>query len=200
VYIDGLPVIWIGRAAGLPLKGEHRITLLDCFDVFLSEAEERNWRVFYLGSAAEVADRGVAMLQTRYPQLAMSGHHGFFVKNGPDSEKVIAQINEFRPDVLFVGMGMPIQERWLAEYLPKINASAILTCGATLDYVAGHAYRPPKWVGPLGFYGIFRLFSDPKRLWRRYLIEPIVLLRRLLLPLIRQRLRNSRAPHNSGEC
>jgi glycosyltransferase involved in cell wall biosynthesis len=73
-----------------------------------------------------------------------------------------------------------------------MKASAIFTSGATLDYVTGHAYRPPAWAGSIGLYGIFRLFSDPRRLWRRYLVEPFVLMVHLTLPLIRQRLRSSK--------
>jgi len=101
---------------------------------------------------------------------------------------VITEINDFKADILFVGMGMPTQERWVAEHLEKMNVSAVLTSGATLDYITGHAYRPPAWAGPLGLYGVFRLFSDPGRLWRRYLLEPVVLIKLLSLRLVRQRI------------
>jgi N-acetylglucosaminyldiphosphoundecaprenol N-acetyl-beta-D-mannosaminyltransferase len=197
VYVDGLPVVWFGKLAGLPLRGEHRITLLDSFDLILKKAEEYGWRIFYLGSLVEVNVKGLESLRKRYSQLTINGHHGFFAGSGSECEKVITQINEFKADILFVGMGMPIQERWLAEHLPRINASAILTCGATLDYVTGHAYRPPAWVGPLGLYGIFRLFSDPTRLWRRYLIEPIIVFKHLFLPMLQQRLRIAVTPRQS---
>jgi N-acetylglucosaminyldiphosphoundecaprenol N-acetyl-beta-D-mannosaminyltransferase len=145
-----------------------------------------------LGSAPEVLAAGVPELRNRFPKLAIDGHHGFFAKDGNESDDVIAKINDFAPDILFVGMGMPIQEMWLAEHSSKIRASAILTSGATLDYVTGHAYRPPAWAGPLGLYGVFRMFSDPKRLWRRYLVEPIMLTKHLAIPLIRQRMQMKR--------
>lgn len=189
VYIDGIPVVWCGQLAGLPVKRKHRITFLDSFNATLGEAERNGWRVFYLGSAADVLTEGIALLRARHQRLIIEGHHGFFAKNGRENDQVIAQINGFGADLLFVGMGMPIQEVWLAEHLSKIQASAILTSGATLDYVTGHAYRPPAWVGPLGLYGVFRMFSQPRRLWRRYLLEPIVLTMHLAFPLIRQRLR-----------
>jgi N-acetylglucosaminyldiphosphoundecaprenol N-acetyl-beta-D-mannosaminyltransferase len=188
VYIDGIPVVWCGQLAGLPLMRKHRITFLDSFNAILGEAERNGWRVFYLGSAADVLTTGIALLRTQHPNLTIEGHHGFFAKSGRESDQVIAQINRFGADLVFVGMGMPIQEIWLAENLSRIQASAILTSGATLDYVTGHAYRPPAWVGPLGLYGVFRLFSQPRRLWRRYLIEPIFLTMHLAFPLIRQRL------------
>ena len=191
VYIDGMPIVWCSQLAGLPVMRKHRITFLDSFDPILAEAELHGWRVFYLGSAPEVLTEGIELLRSRHPRLTIEGHNGFFAKNEGESDKVIAQINEFRSDILFVGMGMPILETWLAEHYSKIQSSAIMTSGATLDYVTGHAYKPPAWAGPFGLYGVFRLFSDPKRLGRRYLLEPIALAKHLALPLLRQRLRNS---------
>jgi N-acetylglucosaminyldiphosphoundecaprenol N-acetyl-beta-D-mannosaminyltransferase len=187
VYIDGLPIVWIGQIAGLPLTASNRITLLDSFPVILAEAERSGLRVFYLGSTEEALTAGIASLRKRYPQLVIRGRNGFFYKSEADNAEVISQINEFRADILFVGMGMPMQETWLAEHHAKLEVSITLTSGATLDYVAGHAYRPPAWAGRLGLYGVFRLLSDPRRLWRRYLLEPLVVLRYTLRPLIRQR-------------
>jgi N-acetylglucosaminyldiphosphoundecaprenol N-acetyl-beta-D-mannosaminyltransferase len=178
--------VWLSKIAGLPARSEHRITFLDSLTIVLRKAEQCRWRVFYLGSIAEVNTCGLATLKQEYPELNIDGHHGYFEKNGFESDEVISQINDFRAEILFVGLGMPVQERWLAENHSKINASVILTCGATLDYVTGHAYRPPAWVGPLGLYGIFRLVSDPKRLWKRYLLEPVILLKHMFLPLMRQ--------------
>jgi N-acetylglucosaminyldiphosphoundecaprenol N-acetyl-beta-D-mannosaminyltransferase len=183
VYIDGLPIVWIGRAARLPITTAHRITFLDSFESILSDAARYGWRVFYLGSTEEVLTTGVALLRERYPQLTIGGRNGFFDKNNSESDRVIAEINAFRADILFVGMGMPVQEMWLAKHYPDIRARVVLTSGATMDYVTGHAYRPPAWAGRLGLYGAFRLFSDPKRLWRRYLIEPFVVAKHLALRL-----------------
>ena len=165
-----------------------RITFLDSFGEMLSEASQNGWRVFYLGSSEQVLTEGLVLLREQHPNLKIAGRHGFFEKVGPESDLVISQINEFKTDVLFVGMGMPVQETWVAEHLEKMNVSAVLTSGATLDYITGHAYRPPAWAGPLGLYGVFRLFSDPGRLWRRYLLEPIVLVKCLSFRLVRQRI------------
>jgi N-acetylglucosaminyldiphosphoundecaprenol N-acetyl-beta-D-mannosaminyltransferase len=192
-YIDGMIVVWIARLAGLRLDGNHRITLLDSFDFVIETAAKKGWRVFYLGSAESVFKEGISRLHTRHPELTIAGHHGFFDKSDQGSRDVIEQINAFRPDVLFVGLGMPIQEFWLAENHTELKASAIITSGATLDYVAGAVYKPPSWAGPLGLYGVMRLCADPKRLWRRYLVEPIILLAHLLPRLLRQRFGRSAA-------
>jgi N-acetylglucosaminyldiphosphoundecaprenol N-acetyl-beta-D-mannosaminyltransferase len=191
-YIDGLPIVWLSKAAGLPARNLHRITLLDGFDTVLREAEQRGWRIYYLGSLPDVNTSGIELIRAKYPRLLIRGHHGHFQMLGRTCHDVIERINAFKPDILFVGMGMPAQEMWLAAHLPRLNASVILTCGATLDYITGHAYKPPAWLGPLGLYGLARLVSDPVRLWRRYLIEPIVVLRHMFVPLVRQRLRSNR--------
>lgn len=187
VYIDGMPVTWIGRAAGLPFRSEHRITFLDSLDLILTEAACRRWRVFYLGSTEEVLSEGIEILKQKYPHLTIAGRNGYFSKSGAESEEVIAQVNAFRPDIVFVGMGMPTQELWLVNSHHRIQAAAILTSGATLDYVTGHAYRPPEWTGYLGLYGLCRMLSEPGRLWRRYLLEPIVLAVILLPSILQQR-------------
>jgi len=199
-YIDGLPVVWLGKAAGLPVNTEHRITFLDSFEAFLSKASDRRWRVFYLGSTDAVLTKALSILQARFPLLEISGRSGFFAKSGPESREVIAQINDYRADVLFVGMGMPVQEIWLSNYHSELRVPAVLTSGATLDYVIGEAYRPPAWAGPLGLYGVFRFFSDPRRLWRRYLIEPISVLRHLGLQIIQQRLREQAGASKAGQA
>jgi N-acetylglucosaminyldiphosphoundecaprenol N-acetyl-beta-D-mannosaminyltransferase len=188
VYIDGIPVVWLSKFAGLPARLEHRVTLLDSFQTVLGKAEVCGWRVFYLGSRPRAIARGLAMIRKQFPQLTISGHHGYFSKTNSECDDVISKINDFGPDILFVGMGMPIQERWLYTHLSRLNARVILTCGATLDYITGEAYRPPSWVGPLGLYGVFRLLAAPERLWRRYLVEPIALIMYLFVPLVRQRL------------
>jgi N-acetylglucosaminyldiphosphoundecaprenol N-acetyl-beta-D-mannosaminyltransferase len=188
VYIDGLPVVWLGQMAGLPLTKSHRMTFIDSFDSILEDAAERDWRIFYLGSTDAVLAKALKILRERHKKLIISGRNGFLPNCPAEVDAVIAEINRFGADILFVGMGMPTQEMWLIEHRAKLCASAILTSGGTLDYVAGCAYRPPAWAGKLGLYGLFRLFFDPKRLWRRYLIEPIIVAKLLSPRLLRQRL------------
>jgi N-acetylglucosaminyldiphosphoundecaprenol N-acetyl-beta-D-mannosaminyltransferase len=188
VYIDGLPIVWLGRAAGLPLKGSHRVTLLDSFEAVIEQASQQGWRIFYLGSTEAVLAKGLSILRESYPRLDISGRNGFFAKSGPENEEVVRQINDFKPDILFAGMGMPVQEVWLADNFSRLDVSAAISSGCTMDYVTGAAYRPPAWAGPLGLYSVFRLFHDPKRLWRRYLVEPLFLAMFLSVRRVRERL------------
>ncbi len=187
VYIDGIPVIWLARAAGLPVNKEHRITFLDSFESILRISSERKWRVFYLGSTEDTLQDGLRQLRQAHPDLILAGRNGYLGPSFEEASAAVAEINAFRPDLLFVGMGMPNQERFLSQYFADLTVTAALTSGATLDYVTGRAYKPPAWAGPLGLYGLLRLASDPKRLWRRYLWEPIVLFRYIGFKVIEQR-------------
>jgi N-acetylglucosaminyldiphosphoundecaprenol N-acetyl-beta-D-mannosaminyltransferase len=193
VYIDGMPVVWLCQLAGLPISARHRITFLDSFNTLLREATHKGWRIFYLGSTEEVIREGLSILRKMHPGLMISGRNGFFEKRGRESDDVISAINSFSPDVLFVGMGMPVQELWISENLDKLRASSILTCGATLNYITGHMYKPPAWAGPLALYGAFRLLAHPKRLWRRYLLEPPILARQLVPRIVMQRMLQSKS-------
>jgi N-acetylglucosaminyldiphosphoundecaprenol N-acetyl-beta-D-mannosaminyltransferase len=192
VYIDGMPVVWMGKAAGLPFKSEHRITLLDSMEAVMSEAAANGWSVFYLGGTEEILRAGLEKLTTQFPDLQITGRNGYFDIER-DSAAVVDQINILQPDMLFVGLGMPLQERWLATYYAQLQVPAVLTCGATLSYITEHSYRPPPWASKLGLYGLMRLLHEPKRLWRRYLMEPLYLLRRLGGGIVKQRLRGSGA-------
>lgn len=195
-HIDGTSLIVLGKLAGLPFRSAHRCGYMDLFPYLLPEIIANDWRVFYLGSKAEVLERALKKLRASHPNLKIAGHHGFFDKSTghPDSYQVIARINEFRPNILFVGMGMPIQEHWIHDHLDAIEANAILHCGGLMDYIAGEIPTPPRWLGPIGLEWLFRLCTEPRRLWRRYLLEPFA-----LLPIIvRQILRSEGSPVGRG--
>jgi N-acetylglucosaminyldiphosphoundecaprenol N-acetyl-beta-D-mannosaminyltransferase len=174
LYADGMQIVFLARALGLPLRREHRTTFLDSFEALAGQAARRRWRLFYLGSKPGVAIRGAEMLRQRFPELEIATQDGYFdARPGVrENQKVVETINAFRPHVLMVGMGMPRQEHWIIENLDAISANAIFTCGATMDYLTSEIPTPPRWAGPLGAYGLVRLMNEPRRLWKRYLLEP----------------------------
>jgi len=174
IYVDGMPVIFLAKALGLPLRAQHRTTFLDSFEHLAREVARRHWRMFYLGSKPGVAARGAEILRKRFPGLQIATQNGYFdsTPGSQENQRVIEAINEFHPHVLMVGMGMPRQEHWTEQNLDAISASVVITSGATMDYLAGEIPVPPRWAGPLGLYGLIRLVSEPRRLWKRYLIEP----------------------------
>ena len=189
IRIDGMAVVLLGRMLGLPLRRRHRVTYVDWLPHFMTEAVKQRWRVFYLGSKPDVVERGASVLRTRYPGLELSTAHGYFdtSRKSADSEKVIEAINTFRPHVLMVGMGMPLQQYWVLDHHEELAVNVISTSGAALDYVAGEIPIPPRWAGRLGVEWMFRLAAEPRRLASRYLIEPWFVLASLLAALVVRR-------------
>ena len=189
IHADGMPVVWIARLLGQHLERSHRTTYVDWFPRLIAAAAERSWRVFYIGSKPGVAERGLEMLRRRFPDLQARAAHGYVddTVHGLSSVEVIAQINAFRPHLLFVGMGMPRQELWIARHRSRLSARVILPCGAAMDYLTGTIPTPPRWLGPLGLEWLFRLVSEPHRLAGRYLVEPWTLVGPLIAELVRRR-------------
>ncbi|WP_322487901.1 WecB/TagA/CpsF family glycosyltransferase [Chloroflexus sp.] len=174
IHIDGMPLIYWGRILGYKLKREQRVTYVDWIHPLMAMAAAEGWRVFYLGSKPGVAALAAKRLRQRYPALQITTRDGYF--QADDNTAVLAEIANFRPHVLMVGMGMPRQERWILENLEHLSANAILTAGACFDYVAGVIPTPPRWMGRTGLEWLYRLYSEPRRLARRYLLEPWALL------------------------
>jgi len=174
VEIDSTPLIAWGALMGLPVSRAHRSTYLDWRDGFWRMADQRRWRVFYLGGAPGVAEAGAASLAPRYPNALIGQHHGYFdhAHASRENRRLLARIRAFDPDVLFVGMGMPLQETWVLENRASIRRGAILTVGAAFDYEAGAQRAPPRWTGRLGVEWLARLAGQPRRLAHRYLVEP----------------------------
>ncbi|MEH1796762.1 MULTISPECIES: WecB/TagA/CpsF family glycosyltransferase [unclassified Nostoc] len=174
IHIDGMPLLFIGKLLGFPMKREQRVTYADWVWPLMEEAANKGWRVFYLGSKPGVAEQGASILHQRFPSLQIACAHGYIDmdKDSQENLATLAAINAYKPHVLMVGMGMPRQEHWISENLEHIHANSILTSGACMDYVAGVLPTPPRWMGKVGLEWLYRLLSEPKRLWRRYLLEP----------------------------
>jgi N-acetylglucosaminyldiphosphoundecaprenol N-acetyl-beta-D-mannosaminyltransferase len=174
IQIDSRPLIAWGRLMGLPLRPAMRSTYLDWREDFWKLAEARRWRVFYLGGAPGVAETAARRLSARHPRAAIAAHHGYFDRSPGSAENaaVLRTIAAFDPDVLMVGMGMPLQETWAHENRAALQRGVILTVGAAFDYEAGMQRAPPRWTGRLGVEWLARLIDQPDRLAHRYLVEP----------------------------
>ncbi len=174
IHIDGMSVVWFGKLLGLPLRRSYRLTPLDWLRPLCAEAARRRWRIFYLGSRPGVAAKGAEILRGEFPGLPIETAQGYFDPRpgGAENRRVVETIDRFRPNLLLVGMGMPRQERWIRENAGRLDANAIFNVGALMDYIAGAAPTPPRWLGPLGLEWLFRLASRPAHLWKRYLVEP----------------------------
>jgi len=179
IHIDGMPLVWLARLKGYPARREHRVTYADWIHPLMALATSRGFRVFHLGGKPGVGEKAATLLALKYPGLQIQTHHGYFDLKGKENERVLDLIHTFRPHILMVGMGMPRQELWILDNLDHLPPSVILPSGACMDYVAGVVPTPPRWAGKVGLEWFFRLLAEPRRLWRRYVVEPLA-----LLPLI----------------
>jgi N-acetylglucosaminyldiphosphoundecaprenol N-acetyl-beta-D-mannosaminyltransferase len=189
-YLDGMPLVALGRLYGYPLQRQQRVTHADWMGPLMEIAACRGWRVFNLGSPKHVAEKGAAELRRLYPSLQIEVSDGFFDARGgsAENEALLQRINVYKPDLLMVGMGMPRQEFWTQENFARLDAHVILSSnGAAFDYVAGVVPTPPRWAGRVGLEWVFRLVNEPRRLFTRYLMEPWYILLLLLLDYPRSR-------------
>ncbi len=189
-YLDGMPLVALGRLYGYPLQRKQRVTHADWMGPLMELAAGRGWRVFNLGSPRQVAESGAAQLRKRYPALQIEVSDGYFDarRDSDENEALVARINAYKPDLLMVGMGMPRQEFWTQENFARLKAHVILSSnGAAFEYVAGAVPTPPRWAGRIGLEWVFRLINEPRRLFARYLIEPWYILLLLLQDYPRNR-------------
>lgn len=194
VHVDGMPLVWAGKLLGYPLKRENRMTYVDLLGPVLAECSRKDLRVFFLGSRPGVAEKAAAHFIAGIPDLQVNTHHGYFDSSpgSPENEQVLKAINAYRPHVLMVGMGMPYQEAWILGNLDRLNANTIWNAGAFMDYFADVTPTPPRWMGRLGLEWLHRFLSEPKRLWKRYLLEPPFVLWLLVGELARRGHRRER--------
>jgi N-acetylglucosaminyldiphosphoundecaprenol N-acetyl-beta-D-mannosaminyltransferase len=177
-HIDGMALIFLGKLLDFPLEKDYRVTYVDWVWSLMSEAASKGWRIFYLGSKEGVAAKGAKILKQKYRGLEIATADGYFDPSpgGRENAEILTKINQYQPHILMVGMGMPRQEQWILENFQHIKVNSILPSGACLDYVAGEIPTPPRWLGRVGLEWLYRLLSEPKRLWKRYLLEPWFLL------------------------
>jgi len=182
VQVDGMAIVALARLYGKSLARDHRVTYVDLLGPLMRRAARDGWRVFYLGSRPETGARALETLRGRHPGLKIASHTGYFnaSKTSGENRRVVDTINEYGPNVLLVGMGMPRQETWIMENFQELRANAILTSGAAMEYVAGTASVPPRWSGRVGLEWAFRLIFEPRRLAYRYLVEPCCVIGLLL--------------------
>jgi exopolysaccharide biosynthesis WecB/TagA/CpsF family protein len=160
----------------------------DLTPLILKLAAERGWRVFLLGAQPGVAEKAAAKFVSQNPTLIISGtNSGYF--RAEELEGVIQKIREARTDVLIVGMGNPVQEQWLARHQAQTGAKLGVGVGAFLDFSAGVFPRAPLWMQKMKIEWLYRMTREPKRLWKRYLIEAPVFLAHVALDVWKKKRR-----------
>lgn len=165
---DGMPLVWIGRLKGF-------INIKRCYgpDVFyamLKDSKTKYYSHFFYGGAPKVANELKQILGSKFPWLKIVGTYSppFRNLNLTEEKEFINLIKKLKPDIIWVGLSTPKQELFMKEFLPKLNTKLMFGIGAAFDFYTGRVKQAPKFIQKSGFEWLFRLLSEPKRLWKRY--------------------------------
>ncbi len=166
---DGMPMVWMQKLQGVKRASQVRGTALML--KLLTFAETNHLTVGFYGGKQEILDEISARLKKDYPNLKVNYVFSppFKFLTAAEDARITENIRNSKTDILFVGLGCPKQERWMAEHKDKLQ-SVMLGVGASFDFYAGNMRESPEWISKIGFEWLFRLTQEPKRLWRRYLI------------------------------
>uniref|UniRef100_UPI0025BE1187 WecB/TagA/CpsF family glycosyltransferase n=1 Tax=Clostridium sp. TaxID=1506 RepID=UPI0025BE1187 len=146
-------------------------------------AANKGYKVFLLGAAEGVAAKAAENLKLKYKGLNIVGTYSpsyGFEKNEYEIQQIIKMIKEVKPDILAVGLGAPKQEKFLYKYRNQLNVPVALAIGASIDFEAGNVNRAPKWMQHIGLEWFYRLCKEPKRMFKRYLVDDIKIFRLIL--------------------
>ena len=173
---DGMPLVWWSRRVGFPDAG--RVCGPDLMDAACANSLAHGYRHYFYGGTQVALDRLVSNLTARHPGLVVAGYHAppFRALSAEEDAADIARINATRPDFVWVGLGMPKQEKWMAAHVGQVHATALMGVGAAFDFHAGTKARAPVWMQRSGTEWIFRLACEPRRLARRYLVDNSIFL------------------------
>ena len=166
---DGMPLVWMSRALGY--RRTRRVYGPDLMHALSSLSARRGYTQFYYGGNDGVADLLKQALEAQYPGLPVVGTHTppFGDLTAAEDEAIVAKINAAGPDIVWVGLSTPKQEYWMSEHLKRIDAPVMIGVGAAFDFLAGLKPQAPVVMRRNGLEWLYRLVTEPRRLWRRYL-------------------------------
>lgn len=166
---DGGPLSTVGRKRGF--KNMKRTTGPSYMGEILKISAQKGYRHYFYGSTEETLEKLYKVLQHDYPGIQIAGMYSppFRPLTEEENRLVVERINEVKPDFVWIGLGAPKQERWMAEHQGKINKGFMVGVGAGFDYFAGNISRAPEWMQKSNLEWVYRLFQDPKRLFGRYM-------------------------------
>jgi N-acetylglucosaminyldiphosphoundecaprenol N-acetyl-beta-D-mannosaminyltransferase len=178
---DGMPMVWLGRRGGH--REMDRVYGPDLLVQSCRVSAQAGWRHFFYGGAPGVADQLAEGLRARFPHLNVVGTYcpPFRPLNEAEKQELKAQVSAARPDIIWVGLSTPKQEAFMAEALPWLDTTLMVGVGAAFDLLSGRVRQAPRWIQRCGFEWLYRLYQEPRRLWKRYLKNNPLFVGRLLL-------------------
>ncbi len=167
---DGVPLLWAAKFMNTPLKG--RVNGTDLVEKLCEVSAKEQFKVFFLGGRPHAANRAGGIMCNEYPQLKVDTYCPpyNFENDCAEIQKIEQIIKMAAPDILFVGLGAPKQEKWIVNNLEKLNVPISIGIGGSFELISGMVTRSPKWMQKIGLEWLFRLMKEPRRLWKRYLI------------------------------
>jgi N-acetylglucosaminyldiphosphoundecaprenol N-acetyl-beta-D-mannosaminyltransferase len=193
VLADGMSIVWGGRWIGVDLPC--RIAGPDFAKALCRYAEKWGYRVFFLGSSPENLQRLKEVLLLKWPRLQIVGMHSppMCEKLSPgDNALIFDELRSAKPDILFVGMSTPKQEKWIASNMGNLNVPVSIGIGAAFDFISGRIPRAPLLLQQTGLEWLYRLYREPRRLWKRYLLGNFIYLSHLVSAWVRFRFRSTK--------
>ena len=196
---DGMPLVWLGRHYVGPQVD--RVYGPDLMLAVFQATQHTSCRHFFYGGAPGVAEELKTKLVARFPGVTVCGTYSppFRPLNAEEEAAAITLIAERKPDIIWVGLSTPKQERFMAEYLPKLDTTLMVGVGAAFDFHSGRVRQAPRWIQRSGFEWLYRMCCEPRRLGRRYLVNNPLFLWRIagqLLGLKKYPLKTSSSPHD----
>lgn len=176
--VDGQPLVWISRWVKCPVKA--KVSGSDLVPKLCEVAEKKGYRLFFIGGEEGVAELARINLENSFPEIIIAGTYsppyGF-----ENSKEELIKMNKIitlsHPDVLIVCLGCPKQEKWIYKNYKQYDGTISICAGATIDFLAKKKRRAPKWISSIGFEWLYRLMQEPFRLFRRYIIEDMRIIR-----------------------
>jgi len=177
---DGVSIVWAYKL--LQKKNIKRIAGADLFDFEMNQLNSSTGKCFFLGSNPKTLEKIEQRAKREFPNIQISTFSPPYKDEFTDAENkhMISFVNSFQPDVLFIGMTAPKQEKWAFSHFDELEAKHICSIGAVFDFYAGNIKRAPYWMQRIGLEWFYRLISEPKRMWKRYLIGNVIFLFNIL--------------------
>lgn len=168
---DGAPIVWSAPLLGCAIP--EKLSGSDLALPIARLAGEMGWRLYLLGGAPGVAAAAATRFREECGALVVGVDDAMVHLDGDlaSERAIVDRITAARPHLVFVALGAPKQELWIDRHLDEIRPAVAIGVGASLDFVAGHVQRAPAWMSRIGAEWVFRLLQEPRRLWRRYLIQ-----------------------------
>ncbi len=169
---DGMSIVWI-----LQLQGYHQVTRVYGPDLMKAVCEQsliRGWSHFFYGGAPGVAELLAGRLQLQFPGINIVGWYTppFRELTSEEDNNILREIHSVKPNIIWVGLSTPKQERWMASHVDNIPGTTLIGVGAAFDFISGTKKQAPIWIQRSGTEWLFRLITEPRRLWRRYIGYP----------------------------